>query len=499
MYISTRGNDSLIPASLAIIKGIALDNGLYVPEKIPKIKDSLEFIASLSYKELAIYILKNYLDDFNLDELEEAINKAYDSKFVNNNITPMNKKGNLYFLELYHGQTLAFKDIALSLFPYLLKESLIKNSINKDIVILVATSGDTGKASLEAFKDIPGIKVIVFYPKSGVSSLQEIQMLTQEGNNTFVVSLDGNFDDAQRAIKDIFNDSKIKNDLFNSNILLSSANSINIGRFLPQIVYYFYSYLHLLRNNEIAINEKINFVVPTGNFGNILAGYYSKLMGLPINKLICASNENNVLTEFINTGIYNTNRNFKITSSPSMDILISSNLERLLYEISNRDSNLINNLMSKLYTDGIYKIPEFMKERLLCFYGGFASEEETKSAIKEVYTNFNYLIDPHTAVGYSVYNKYRKDTNDKSKTILLSTASPFKFPEVLTEALEINMNSHNCFDMINTISSLTKISIPTSLNNLSKKPIVQFNSCNKTEMKKIIYKILQVGDVYDKD
>ena len=355
-FISTRGKKEKIKGSQAIINGICSDGGLYVPESFPDVSDKLDNLVNLSYKDLCFEILKLYLDDFTEEELKNCINKAYDDKFDCKEIAPTVKVKDKYFLELYHGPTCAFKDMALTLMPLLLETSFKKNNIKEDIVILTATSGDTGKAALEGFKNLNQIKIIVFFPEDGVSSIQKLQMQSQEGNNTYVVSINGNFDDAQSAVKTIFNDEEFKEILKNNNYILSSANSINIGRLLPQIVYYFYSYFDLVRNKHIKLKDKINFTVPTGNFGNILAAYYAKLMGLPVNKLICASNDNNVLYDFFNSGIYNKNRELILTSSPSMDILISSNLERLLFEISSRDSEKVNNLIKDLNNKGLYKL-----------------------------------------------------------------------------------------------------------------------------------------------
>ena len=373
-FISTRGKKEKIKGSQAIINGICSDGGLYVPESFPDVSDKLDNLVNLSYKDLCFEILKLYLDDFTEEELKNCINKAYDDKFDCKEIAPTVKVKDKYFLELYHGPTCAFKDMALTLMPLLLETSLKKNNIKEDILILTATSGDTGKAALEGFKNLNQVKIIVFFPEDGVSSIQKLQMQSQEGNNTYVVSINGNFDDAQSAVKTIFNDEEFKEILKNNNYILSSANSINIGRLLPQIVYYFYSYFDLVKNKHIKLKDKINFTVPTGNFGNILAAYYAKLMGLPVNKLICTSNDNNVLYDFFNSGIYNKNRELILTSSPSMDILISSNLERLLFEISSRDSEKVNNLIKDLNNKGLYKLDTNMKKNLNSFRSEYANE-----------------------------------------------------------------------------------------------------------------------------
>ena len=355
IYHSTRNNNMTISSSEAIVKGISDDGGLFVPEDFPQISN-FQDLKDMDYRSLAFQIMSKYLTDFDSNQLRMCIDKAYDDKFSRKEILPLVEVGGLYFLELYHGPTLAFKDMALSILPYLLKESMEIQGIKEDVVILTATSGDTGKAALEGFANVDRIKIIVFYPKDGVSEIQEKQMLTQEGNNAFVVGINGNFDDAQNGVKEIFNDKEFVNQLKDENHLLSSANSINIGRLIPQIVYYYHAYLELLRLNKIRIDERINIVVPTGNFGNILAAYYAKNMGLPINKLICASNENTILSDMINTGLYDRRRDLKLTSSPSMDILISSNFERLLYHISARDNSIVKNKMNELSENGFYKI-----------------------------------------------------------------------------------------------------------------------------------------------
>lgn len=494
MYKSTRGYEKLVSSSYAIINGLAEDKGLYVPFKIHKLKNSLEYLAGLPYEELAFCILKEFLDDFCDDDLRDCIYKAYDKKFEDNKILQIKSISNTHFLELYHGPTLAFKDVALCLFPYLLNKALINNKQKENILILTATSGDTGKAALEGFSDIPRIKIAVLYPKDGTSLIQKLQMITHRSNNSLVISLNGNFDDAQNCIKNILNDSKIKKEFNDNGFILSSANSINIGRLFPQIVYYFYAYGNLLNKNIIKHNEKINIVVPTGNFGNILSAYYAKKLGLPINKLICASNENNVLFDFINTGIYDRRRILKVTNSPSMDILISSNLERLLYDLSNEDSILIKNLMNSLEIQGFYEIPKSLKEKLnKIFYSDFATEKESINAINKVYKNFNYLMDPHTAVAYSVYEKYKEKTKDKTQTIIASTASPFKFPKTILQGLNVNTSNINDIEALNILSKKTTLPIPTSLKNLDKKPIIHNNICPKDKVLQAIENFAHIG------
>lgn len=494
MYKSTRGSEKLVSSSYAIINGLAEDKGLYVPFKIHKIKNSLEYLAGLPYEELAFCILKEFLDDFYHDDLKDCIYKAYDNKFENNKISQVKSISNTHFLELYHGPTLAFKDVALCLFPHLLNKALINSKQKENILILTATSGDTGKAALEGFSDVPRTKIAVLYPKDGTSLVQKLQMITHGSNNSLVISLDGNFDNAQSCIKNILNNSKIKKEFKDNGYILSSANSINIGRLLPQIVYYFYSYGNLLNKNIIKPNEKINIAVPTGNFGNILSAYYAKKLGLPINKLICASNENNVLFDFINTGIYDKRRSLKVTNSPSMDILISSNLERLLYDLSGEDSNLVNHFMNSLETQGFYEIPHSIKEKLNeNFYSGFATEEESINTISKVYKDFNYLIDPHTAVAYSVYEKYKEETKDETQTIIASTASPFKFPKTILQGLNVDISKFNDIEALNILSKKTNLPLPKSLKNLNKKTIIHNTICTKDEVLQAIESFAHIG------
>jgi threonine synthase len=492
LYKSTRGKGKFVKASTAIIRGIAEDGGLYVPEEFPKITKSFEELGEMSYQELALYIMGKFFDDFSSEELKECVYKAYDEKFENPEIAPLTHKAGAYFLELYHGNTLAFKDMALSILPHLLKASAKKLGVTKEVVILTATSGDTGKAALEGFHNVAGTKIVVFYPKHGVSEIQRRQMITQEGENTFVVGIEGNFDDAQSGVKEILGDEGFKQLLNEKGYMFSSANSINIGRLVPQIVYYVYAYVNLLKNKKIKAQENINIVVPTGNFGNILAAFYAKTMGVNIGRLICASNENKVLTDFINTGVYNRKREFLVTNSPSMDILISSNLERLLYEISGRDDETINTLMEGLKKEGQYEIREDMKEKLKVLYGDYADEKETLAAVKEVYETSNYVIDTHTAVAYNVYKKYKKNTGDNSVAIIASTASPFKFSRSINESLNFADNTSSEFEMVKALSDKFKIKIPKGIEALDKKEIRHKCTCEKNEMKEVIRKFLQV-------
>ncbi|MEY8000287.1 threonine synthase [Clostridium sp. Mt-5] len=491
-YNSTRGLNENFTASEAILQGIAGDGGLFVPNNIPFInEEELKECKHMNFKQLSLYISKKFFTDFDENELKKCIDMAYEHKFESEDIAPLNKEGNVFYLELFHGPTLAFKDIALCLLPHLMKAAAKKQNLRKDIVILTATSGDTGKAALEGFSDVEGTKVVVFFPEEGVSNIQKKQMITQTGTNVKVVGIKGNFDDAQREVKRIFNDVEFKKELEKKSYMFSSANSINIGRLIPQIVYYFHGYMELLRKGEIKFGEKINFAVPTGNFGNILAAYYSKKMGLPINRLLCASNENKVLYDFLNTGIYDAEREFLVTISPSMDILISSNLERLIYDISGRDAGIVKDLMDDLSKRGKYKISEHMKNEMKIFYGGFASDEETRQSIREVFNKYKYLMDTHTSVSYSVYKKYLRDTDDNTKTIIVSTASPFKFTRSVMGTLDDKYNSKDDFQLIEVMSKVAELKIPKPIEKLSKCKIQHSTVCEINQMESEVEKFLK--------
>jgi threonine synthase len=491
-YRSTRGVDSPLSSSRAIVKGIASDGGLYVPDAIPRIDLSLDSLLKMDYKDLALYIISMFFTDFKEEELKYCIKKAYDHKFDDPGIAPLVEKGGAFFLELFHGPTLAFKDIALAVLPHLLKIAAAKNNIEKEIVILTATSGDTGKAALEGFADVEGTKIIVFFPKDGVSKIQERHMTTQRGSNTYVVTIEGNFDDAQRGVKEIFSDAAFNRILNNNGYIFSSANSINIGRLIPQVVYYVNAYLTLIRTGKIEKEEIINIVVPTGNFGNILAAYYSKKIGLPVGRLICASNENNVLYDFINSGIYDKRRKLIVTSSPSMDILVSSNLERLLYDISDGDSNILNDLIDSLNKKGEFEITTGMKNKMTDFYGGFATDKETFETIKYLFSNFDYLIDTHTAVGYNVYRKYVEKSGDKAKTVISSTASPFKFPGSVARAIDAKYTGMDEFSLIKVISKISGLKVPPALKDLERREILHKTVCRTDQMRDVISDILGI-------
>lgn len=481
-YRSTRGGDQGVTASAAIVKGLASDGGLFVPETMPVMNKDLNQLKDLSYQDLAYEVMSLFYEDFTEEELRHCINSAYDKKFDTEEIAPTVKVGKTYLLELFHGATIAFKDMALSILPYLMMTAAKKNGIDNEIVILTATSGDTGKAALAGFAEVKGASIIVFYPKDGVSPIQKQQMVTQVGDNTHVVGIEGNFDDAQNGVKAIFSDESLKATLAEKGFQFSSANSINIGRLVPQVVYYFYTYLTLLREGEIKAGEVINVSVPTGNFGNILAAYYAKSMGLPIGKLICASNDNKVLFDFLATGTYDRNRPFILTTSPSMDILISSNLERLIYQIADDKDEQTNGLMKALVADGVYKITDTMKVKLEDFYGNYADQSETSEAIKDLFDQTGYLMDPHTAVGYSVMKKYQSETKDPAKTVVISTASPYKFTRSTMTSLEEGYAKESDFDLVQDMYKATKVEIPKAIHDILEAPVRHKNICTQAGM-----------------
>lgn len=498
-YQSTRDKNLRVNSAMAIKTGLSLDGGLFVPSKMPKLSyDDLRMMASLTYNERAVKILNYFLTDFTNEEIIECVDKAYSKeKFETIEIAPLYKLTNsTYFLELWHGPTCAFKDMALQILPHLLLKSVNKTGEKKEIVILVATSGDTGKAALEGFKNVDGTRIIVFYPENGVSRIQKLQMATQDGNNVDVAAIFGNFDDAQTGVKTIFSDREYAKILEQNNFMLSSANSINWGRLVPQIIYYFSAYCNLLKNNEIELGESINFVVPTGNFGNILAAYYAKEMGLPINKLICASNKNNILTDFINTGIYDRNRNFHTTSSPSMDILISSNLERLLFHVTDGDDTKVRSWMDSLKENGRYEVPEAIKEKIKkVFWAGCCDDEKTSDTIKQVKDDYGYVIDTHTAVAKNVYDQYVIDTKDDRKTVIVSTASPFKFASSVLKAIssEDELISKDDFELLDILSEKAELTLPQSLADLKNKPVIFTTTCEKDELYEIVGNMLNLA------
>ncbi len=492
MYQSTRGDGTKVTASQAILKGLADDGGLFVPESIPMLDVSLNDIAKMSYKETAYQVMKQFFTDFTDVELKSCIDKAYDAKFDTEEIAPLVNKAGVYYLELFHGATIAFKDMALSILPHLLTTSAKKNNISNKIIILTATSGDTGKAALAGFADVEGTGIIVFYPKNGVSRIQERQMVTQKGSNTDVIGITGNFDDAQSGVKAMFNNKELAKVMNEHGFQFSSANSINIGRLVPQVVYYVYSYTRLLALGEIKEGEAVNFVVPTGNFGNILAAFYAKNMGIPVGKLICASNENKVLFDFFETGIYDKNRDFILTSSPSMDILISSNLERLIYNIAGCNSHATSEMMKSLTVDGKYSITDDMKANLGDFIGGWANENETAAEIKRVYKESGYVIDTHTAVASAVYHNYKKTTNDTTKTIVVSTASPYKFGTSVMGSIDDKYKGMDDFDLIDELSKVSKIAVPKAVEEIRSADVLHSTVCETADMQKTVERILGI-------
>lgn len=497
-YESTRGGLKSVLSAEAIKQGIAPDGGLFVPEaKVKLTQEQLWEMVKMDYQERAVNILKNFLDDYTEEELKDCVYKAYSTdKFSSPEIAPLYRLNeNVSVLELWHGPTCAFKDMALQILPHFLVKALKKTGETSEIVILVATSGDTGKAALEGFKDVDGTRVIVFFPNNGVSEVQKRQMVTQEGRNVSSIAIEGNFDDAQSGVKEIFGDNELNHRVEAKGFKFSSANSINWGRLVPQIVYYFSAYADLLKNEEIQFGDKVNFVVPTGNFGNILAAYYAMEMGLPVNKLICASNENNVLTDFISTGIYDRKRELIKTVSPSMDILISSNLERLLYELTGHNSDLISEWMKALKNEGVYTIDADTKKKMTkLFWGGYSNESETLKTIECIYKEYNYVIDTHTAVGIDVYDKYVISTGDMTKTVIVSTASPFKFNESVAKSIfgEEEVKGKNEFELLEMLAEKCSLVIPKGLRDLEKKVIRHGDVCDKTDMKIKVEEILGI-------
>ena len=492
LYNSTRSTGNPVKASTAILKGLSDDGGLFVPDHIPALDKSVEELSKMTYQEVAYEVMKLFLTDFTEEELKNCINKAYDAKFDTEVIAPLVEAQGAYYLELFHGATIAFKDMALSILPHLLITSAKKNSIQNEIVILTATSGDTGKAALAGFAEVEGTRIIVFYPKNGVSPIQEKQMVTQKGDNTFVVGIHGNFDDAQTGVKKIFSDKELAKEMDAKGFQFSSANSINIGRLVPQIVYYVYAYAQLLAEEKITAGEKINVVVPTGNFGNILAAFYAKNMGLPINKLICASNDNKVLYDFFSTGTYDRNREFMLTTSPSMDILISSNLERLIYRIAGNDAVKNAELMATLNGTGKYDITDDMKAQLNDFYGNYASEAETAEMIKNLYEDCGYVIDTHTAVAASVYGKYVKETGDNTKTVIASTASPYKFTRSVMEAIDSKYAAMGDFELVDELTKLANVAIPNAIEEIRSAEVRHNNICEVNEMQQVVRNFLHM-------
>lgn len=494
-YKSTRNNSISVASSQAILKGISEEGGLFVPDSMPWFSyDDIKDLTEKSYVQRAVAVLGRFLSDFTEEELEDCLGRAYTrEKFETDSIAPIYMlENNLYLLELWHGPTCAFKDMALQVLPHLLTMAKAKQGVDKTALVLVATSGDTGKAALEGFKDVDGTKIIVFYPEDGVSNMQKLQMTTQDGGNVRVCAVKGNFDDAQNGVKAIFTDKSVQESISRRGMFFSSANSINWGRLAPQIAYYVSAYCDLIKNSRIVCGERINVVVPTGNFGNILAAYYAKKTGIPINKLICASNANNVLTDFIKTGVYDRNRPFYTSISPSMDILISSNLERLLFDFTGCDDEKIRGWMSELAKNGRYETDDAVKSKLMeHFSAGFCGDEETRATIKEIYQKYNYICDPHTAVALNVYEQYRKTADDGTKTIIASTASPFKFSGNVLEAVKGKASSQDEFVKISELSELSMLNAPKQLLLIHEKAQRFTESCEKDMMKNYVLKCVE--------
>lgn len=498
-YESTRGSKNYQSSTKAIIRGIAEDKGLYVPVSIPELPLTIDEMKGMTYQQIAYEVIHAYFDEYTDEEMKRCICGAYDDKFEAEEIAPLTKAGGAYFLELYHGKTAAFKDMALSLLPYLMTTACRKEGEKDKICILAATSGDTGKAALEGFANVEGTEIIVFYPQNGVSQVQERQMVSQEGDNTHVFAIKGNFDDAQTGVKKIFADEVTGKKLADMGIKLSSANSINIGRLVAQVAYYVYSYVKLAERGVLKTGEAMNVVVPTGNFGNILAAYMAGKMGMPLGKLICASNENKVLTDFLNTGIYDIRRDFHLTNSPSMDILISSNLERLIYLLSGRDGKAVSEWMESLDKDKVYEVSPQVKEGLKDFYGGFCNQEETLNTMKAMWKE-GYLIDTHTAVAYKVHRDYVKETGDETPTVIASTASAYKFAESAAKAIGLDEGKVKVlsgtaaeptgFDYVKALEKETGVKVPYGLKNLEQRPVLHTGVCGKEDMTESVIEAL---------
>ncbi len=490
-YVSTRGTKAHT-ASEAILQGLCEDGGLFMPEKIPELCVPLSDLPDLSYQDLAYLVMKDYLDDFTEEELRGCIARAYDGKFDDPGIAVLKQAGDHAFLELFHGATIAFKDMALSLLPHLLTTAKRKQGVKEEIVILTATSGDTGKAALEGFRDVEGTRIIVFYPKGGVSAIQELQMVTTGGKNTKVISVHGNFDDCQTGVKKIFSDAAFCRGMEENGFRFSSANSINIGRLIPQVAYYVYAYARMMKAGAIKAGDPLDFTVPTGNFGNILAAYFAKQMGLPVGKLICASNDNKVLFDFFTTGVYDRNRPFILTSSPSMDILISSNLERLIYLMCDRDPEKNAALMEQLKSTGRYEVSDAMRKKTADFYGGFASAGQVRDTIKSLYEKTGYVIDTHTAVALSVACDYTQKEKPGNKNVIVSTASPYKFGQSVLEAIDPSFTGTDPFEMADRLHEKSKVPIPPAIDSIRNADIRHREECSVDSMEDSVAAYLHI-------
>lgn len=491
-YKSTRNSNLKAAASEAVLKGLAPDGGLFVPERIPALDIPMDKLKDMSYQETAYEVMKLFLTDFTEEELKDCIGRAYDSKFDTEEIAPLTKVDDTYYLELFHGSTIAFKDMALSILPYLMTTAAKKNNVENEIVILAATSGDTGKAAMAGFADVEGTRIIVFYPKNGVSRVQELQMVTQKGKNVDVVAIHGNFDNAQSGVKEMFENEELAGKLAESGYQFSSANSINIGRLIPQVVYYVYAYAKLLEGEELSEGEKINVVVPTGNFGNILAAYYARQMGVPIGHLVCASNENKVLFDFFRTGTYDRNRDFVLTTSPSMDILISSNLERLIYLVTGEDSEQTAAFMSELKSGGSYTLTEEMKEKLKDFKAGYATQEQTSRQIRHIWDGTGYVLDTHTAVASYVCDEYRKTSGDSGKCLIVSTASPFKFVKSVMTSIDSKYGEEDEFRLLEELKKVSGVEMPRAIADILDADVLHRTECDADKMEDTVKEILNI-------
>ncbi len=481
LYRSTRSSEAPITSSAAILRGLSGDGGLYVPCSIPVLDHPVKDYAEMDYRTVAYEVMKLFLTDYTEEELRYCVDGAYSTGFDSEEIAPMAEAMGNYYLELFHGRTIAFKDMALSILPYLMTTAAKKNGDSLETVILTATSGDTGKAALAGFAGVPGTRIVVFFPNEGVSAIQKRQMVTQEGSNTCVIGITGNFDDAQTGVKRIFTDPEMRSRLEKGGFRFSSANSINIGRLVPQIAYYVFAYSRLVREERINAGDPVNFTVPTGNFGNILAAYYAARMGLPVGKLICASNRNKVLFDFFRTGVYDRNREFYLTGSPSMDILVSSNLERLIYHISGEDCDKTADLMHSLSSEGKYVIDDGMRSRLDLFASGYADDGEAMSAIRDLYENTGYVIDPHTAVASFVAGQYRGETGDLTPNIIVSTASPFKFGSTVLKALGKPVDADD-MELADRLSVLANVPVPYAVESLRHAEVRHTTVCSSSGM-----------------
>ncbi len=496
-YKSTRNSNVTVTAAEAIARGISEEGGLFVPATFPALTAAdITALADKSYTERAAFILNKFLSDFTADEVKECVTAAYTAEKFGTHPAPVTTlDADEHILELWHGPTCAFKDMALQILPHLMRVSVAKTAKGKEIIILVATSGDTGKAALEGFKDAPHTRILVFYPEKGVSPMQKLQMTTQEGNNVAVCAIRGNFDDAQTGVKTIFTDPAVKAKLAEHDMMFSSANSINWGRLVPQIIYYVSAYCDLLKEGKIKMGDPINVVVPTGNFGNILAAYYASKMGLPVKKFICASNANHVLTDFIETGVYDRRRDFYTTTSPSMDILISSNLERLLYDLTDCDDKAVSEMMESLKADGHYTVPAAVLEKLQArFVGGYSDDEGVAATIRDTFEKHNYLLDTHTAVAVRVYEQYREKTGDETPTVIASTANPYKFSASVLSALGKDDMQADEFEKVELLQSSTGVAAPASLLSLREKEVRFPDICDREGQQAVVYSMLGIEE-----